>query len=87
MNTISQINTDNIKLITSEEFSFNSSTLLTIQNIFRDEVKDTCTNSRNNPILVNDDNRLEAETQLQWTKCGRIILTSKDKQLHDTQWK
>ena len=84
MNTISQIVTDNIKLITSEEFS---STLLTIQNIFRDEVKDTCTNSRNNPILVNDDNRLEAETQLQWTKCGRIILTNKDKQLHDTKWK
>ena len=83
---ICQVNEDNLKLITSKEFTLNSSTLLTIQNIFQDSqqvIKDnshTSTNT-NTLILVNDDNISKTATLLQWTSCGRIILTSKDKQL------
>ena len=36
MNAICQVNEDNLKLTTSKEFTLNSSTLLTIQNIFQD---------------------------------------------------
>ena len=83
---ISQTNSDNMKLITSEEFTLNSSTLLTIQNIFQDSQhadNHTSANSRNSPILINDGDIpvSNAEVKLQWTICGRITLTSKDKQL------
>ena len=86
MKSISHTTTEDVKLVTSEEFTLSSSTLLTTKNLFQDslipeEDSDHSSNNKNTPILVDDGSISETRTHLQWTRCGRIVLTSKDKQL------
>jgi len=57
MKSISHTTTEDVKLVTSEEFTLSSSTLSTIKNLFQDslipeEDSDHSSNNKNTPILA-----------------------------------
>lgn len=80
-NNIGKMNSENMKILTMKNFTLTVNVMSSIQNIFQDSNPPSVLMKKKSM----SQDKIKCETQCPsnndcWTKCGRILLTKKDKQ-------